>query len=410
VLWSALDLAETFGPQLDEFARRCFVWISARQQQIAADQRATMIALARAEPYLGLASAEAPERPLPALPSLLPNLPAPLTRLIGRKQDIAAIRNTLIRGETRLLTLIGPPGIGKTRLSIAVAHDVQAAFADGASFVALAPVSDPALVLATIAQVLGIKERAGPPLIETLKAVLQAKRLLLLLDNFEHLLDAAPLIVELLEACPGLKALVTSRAALHVRCERLYAVPPLLLPSLTQLPATAVLARTPAVALLLERAQAVLPHFRLTEQNAPVVAAICVQLDGLPLAIELAAARIRLLSPQTVLTRLEQRLSVLMDVARDLPPRHRTLRAAICWSYELLDTAEQRLFRRLGVFVGGWTLAAAEAVCNTEGDLPWDVVDGLATTPKCTPNGRVCSGNCRRQVSRAGSPAKRGSG
>ena len=188
------------------------------------------------------------------------------------------------------------------------------------------------------------------------------KRLLLVLDNFEHLLDAAPLVVELLEACPGLKALVTSRAALHVRGERLYAVPPLLLPDLTQLPATVTLARTPAVALFVERAQAVLPHFRLTEQNAAAVAAICVRLDGLPLAIELAAARIKLLPPEALLARLEQRLAVLTDGARDLPPRHRTLRAAIAWSYELLDAGEQRLFRRLGVFVGGCTLEAAEAV------------------------------------------------
>ena len=173
-----------------------------------------------------------------------------------------------------------------------------------------------------------------------------------MLDNFEHLLDAAPLVVELLEACPGLKALVTSRAALHVRGERLYAVPPLLLPDLTQLPATGALARTPAVALFVERAQAVLPHFRLTEQNAAAVAAICVRLDGLPLAIELAATRITLLPPEALLARLEQRLAVLTDGARDLPPRQQTLRAAIGWSYELLDAGEQVLFARLGVFRG----------------------------------------------------------
>jgi predicted ATPase/transcriptional regulator with XRE-family HTH domain len=347
--------------------------------KVAADERAALITLARAEPYLNPAPAQASGRPLPAPHRPPSNLPAPLTRLIGRKQDLAAARNALMRGETRLLTLVGPPGIGKTRLSTEVARDMHDAFVDGAYFVALAPLGEPALVLATIAQMLGVKETAGQPLLDQLKVALQAKRLLIVLDNFEHLLDAAPPLVELLEACPGLKALVTSRAALHVRGERLYTVPPLLLPDLTQLSATVLLARNPAVALFVERAQALLPEFRLTEQNAAAVAAICVRLDGLPLAIELAATRIKLLPPEALLVRLEQRLAVLTDGARDLPPRHRTLRAAITWSYELLDAGEQKLFRRLGVFVGGCTLAAAEAVCNASGDLPPDVLDGLAS-------------------------------
>jgi len=243
----------------------------------------------------------------------------------------------------------------------------------------LAPLGDPALVFVTIAQTLGIKETAGQPLLETLKSALHARRRLLLLDNFEHLLDAAPLVVELLEACPGLKALVTSRAALHVRGERLYAVPPLLLPDLTQRPASTLLARNPAMALFVERAQAVMPDFRLAEQNAAAVAGICVRLEGLPLAIELAATRIKLLHPETLLARLEQRLSLLTDGARDLPPRHRTLRAAIAWSYELLDADEQILFARLGVFVGGCTLDAAAAVCNATSDLPVDVTGGIAS-------------------------------
>jgi predicted ATPase/DNA-binding XRE family transcriptional regulator len=347
--------------------------------RVAPDERAALISLARAEPYRDPAPAEVPESLLqvPERPSA--NLPTPLTRLIGRKQDLAALRNALLRSETRLLTLLGPPGIGKTRLSLAVTRDIQAAFSDAASFVALAPLGDPALVLPTLAQTLGITESAGQPLLETLKAALYSKRLLMVLDNFEHLLDAVPDVVELLEACPGLKALITSRVALHVRGEHLYAVPVLLLPDLTHLPAIGTLARIPAVALFVDRAQAIRPDFRLTAQNARTVAEICVRLDGLPLAIELAAARIRLLLPEALLARLEQRLAVLTDGARDLPLRHRTLRAAITWSYELLDAGEQVLFARLGLFVGGCTLEAAKAVCNRDDDLPFEVAEGIAS-------------------------------
>lgn len=324
-------------------------------------ERAEIITLARAEPYHDSVVADAPQ-PLSTSPRRLTTLPTPLTSLIGRKQDSAAVRSALMRGETRLLTLIGPPGIGKTNLSIAVAHEVQAAFKHGTHFIALAPLTDPALVIATIAQTLEVKENALQPMLERLKSTLHAQRLLLVLDNFEHLIEAAPLVVELLEVCPGLKVLVTSRAALHVRGERLVALPPLLLPDIRQNLTLDKLARTPAVALFVERAQSVLPHFQLTTQNAAAVAAICVRLDGLPLAIELAATRVKLLPPEALLDRLEQRLTVLTDGGRDLPPRHRTLRAAIAWSYALLDGHEQRLFRRLGVFVGGCTLAGAEGV------------------------------------------------
>jgi predicted ATPase/DNA-binding XRE family transcriptional regulator len=346
---------------------------------VAPDQRAALISLARAEPYLDPESAQAPEHQLRAPQQPPSNLPTPLTRLIGRKQDIAAVHNALLRSETRLLTLIGPPGIGKTRLSIAVAHSLQATFADGAYFVALAPISDPAAVMALIAQTLGVKEATGQAPLDQLKTVLQGKRIVLVLDNFEQVLDAAPPLAELLEACGELKALVTSRSALRVRGERLYPVPPLLLPDLARLPAIGAVARTPAVALFVERAQEVRPDFRLLDENAAAVAAICVRLDGLPLALELAAARIRLLPAEVLLARLEQRLAVLTEGARDLHPRQQTLRAAITWSYDLLDAAEQAIFARLAVFVGGCTLHAATALCNATNDLPMDVTDGMAS-------------------------------
>jgi predicted ATPase/DNA-binding XRE family transcriptional regulator len=342
---------------------------------VAAEQRAAFIALARAEPYRDPAQAQAPDQPLRA-PQLSPtNLPTPLTRLIGRKQDIAAVRNALMYGEVRLLTLIGPPGIGKTRLSIEIARGVQAAFSDGASFVALAPISDPSLVIATIAQTLEVRERTGRPLLDQLKSALQAKRLLLVLDNFEHLLDAAQQVVELLEACPGLKALITSRAALHVRGVRLYPVPPLLLPDLTQLPATGALARISAVALFVERAQTMLPDFRLTEQNAAVVAAICVHLDGLPLAIELAAAWVQVLACAEIAQEIEYNLGFLTTSLRDVPPRHRSLRAAFDHSWRLLTEQEQCVFRKLSVFRGGFEHDTAEAVAGTTLPLLAALVD-----------------------------------
>jgi predicted ATPase/transcriptional regulator with XRE-family HTH domain len=328
--------------------------------QIAPDQLAAFIGMARAEPYAApatLPSGRQFDRP----PN---NLPASLTRLIGRKPDIAAARNVLLRGDTRLLTLLGPPGIGKTHLSMVVASGLLDAFAGGVYFVALAPIGDPARVLPAIAHTLGIVTQDNQPLVERLANYLRDKRLLMLLDNWEHLLEAAPVVAELLQACAGLTVLATSRAALHVRGERLFPVPPLSLPNLARLPPIDVLSRSPAVALFVERAQSVRFDFTVSEANAATVAAICARLDGLPLAIELAAARVTLLPLPALLARLDQRLALLTDGPRDLPPRHQTLRAAIGWSYDLLNVWGQRLFRQLGVFVGGCTFEAAEAVCK----------------------------------------------
>ena len=269
----------------------------------------------------------------------------------------------------RLLTLTGPGGTGKTRLGLQVAAELSDRFADGVFFVNLAPISDPELVVPAIAETLGIREGAGRSLLERLKEELRQKQMLLLLDNFEQVVSAAVQVVDLLAACPQLKVLVTSREVLHVRAEHEFPVPPLSLPDLKHLPDLAALSHYAAVALFIQRAQAVKPDFQLTNANARAIAEICVRLDGLPLAIELAAARIKLLPPQALLARLGQRLAVLTSGSRDVPERQQTLRNTIAWSYNLLDAAEQRLFRRLSVFVGGCTLEAVEAVCAALGKV-----------------------------------------
>jgi predicted ATPase len=253
-------------------------------------------------------------------------------------------------------------------------------FPDGIWFVNLAPLSDPGLVAATIAQTFSLRAVGGQPIQEVLKSYLRVKRLLLLLDNFEQVVDAAPLIGELLAAAPGLRVLITSRMPLHLSGEREYAVPPLGLPPATdrQRPNPETISQYEAVRLFIERAQAVKADFAVTNDNAPAVAGICARLDGLPLAIELAAVRIKLFPPQTLLTRLDNRLKLLTGGARDLPHRQQTIRNTIDWSYHLLDAGEQTLFVRLGVFVGGCTIEAAEAVCNADGELPMEVVDGIA--------------------------------
>jgi predicted ATPase/class 3 adenylate cyclase len=303
------------------------------------------------------------------------NLPAQVTGFVGRQRELAEARRLLERAEVRLLTLTGPGGTGKTRLAIQAAAELVEAFPDGVIFVGLAPVTDPGLVVPAIAQALGAREAAGQSLLESLAEQVGDRRLLLVLDNFEQVLAAAPVVVELLGACPQLKVLVTSRAALHVSGEQAYPVPPLSLPDQRDATDLQGITASEAVMLFMERAQAVNPSFALTDANAPVVAEICRRVDGLPLAIELAAARSRLLSPRALLARLERRLQLLKGGARDLPARQQTLRATIDWSYALLEAGEQTLFARLAVFAGGCAMEAAEVVCDLDGGL--DVLAGL---------------------------------
>jgi len=292
------------------------------------------------------------------------NLPVQPTPLIGREREVGAARELLMRDEVRLVTLTGPGGTGKTRVGIEVAAGLPDAFADGVVFVGLAPIRDPGLVIPTIAQAVGVHDAGSRPVGETLAEYLRERHLLLLLDNVEQVLPAAPAIAELLAACPCLKVLATSRASLHVRGEREYSIPPLPLPAAGARSSAGDLANNPAVALFVQRVLDVRPEFVLTDEDAPVVAEICARLDGLPLAIELAAARVKVLSPEALLSRLERRLPLLTGGPRDAPERQRTLRDTIAWSHGLLDEAERRLFRRLAVFVGGCTLEAAEAVCR----------------------------------------------
>jgi non-specific serine/threonine protein kinase len=337
-----------------------------------------------------------PPRGGPRLLALPARLPAPATRLIGRGPDLARLRDLFAGDGDRLVTLTGPAGVGKTRLALALAADLFDDFADGAWFVSLDAIHDPTLVPFAIGRALGVREISARPPVEQLTDALRRRQALLVLDNFEQVLPAATLVAHLLGACPDLTMVVTSRAPLRLQGEREYPVPPLstesravaAAPPLSDLPpwyghAGAHHLAPPAVELFVSRARGVRPDFELTEANADVIAAICRQLDGLPLAIELAAARTKVLPPPALLERLEARaghgsLDLLGGGARDLPARQRTLRDAIAWSYDLLSPAGQRLLRRLSVFVGGWTVDAAEAVCAGDGIAPAEVLDLLA--------------------------------
>jgi predicted ATPase/DNA-binding XRE family transcriptional regulator len=305
------------------------------------------------------------------------NLAAPLTSIVGREAEVARLVERLGMERIRLLTITGPPGIGKTRLAVEVALRVLDSFEDGVFFVPLAAVRDPDMVAPAIAEALGMRDTGVQPTIESLKAYLQDKNILLLLDNFEQVIDAAAPVAGLLQGAPGLKVVATSRAALNVLGEQQFPISPLPLPELTGLPAPEALIDYPSIRLFVERAQACNPAFELTAENAPAVAAICARLDGLPLAIELVAARVKLLPPQALLPRLSNSLSFVKGGHKDLPARQQTLQDAIAWSYDLLDEGEKVLFSRLSVFSGGSTLNAIEAVCNAYGDLALDTLEGV---------------------------------
>jgi len=304
-----------------------------------------------------------PQAPVPAR---LAQSPVPRSRLIDREQERAQAQALLQREDVGLVTLTGPGGVGKTRVAVQVAADLAPQFADGVAFISLAALKDSTLVVPTVARALGVSQTGDGSLDERLLAYLRPRQMLLVLDNAEQLVSAAPLAAQALELAPRLKLLVTSREPLRVRDEQIVPVPPLALPDPAHIPDIAHLVQVPAVALFVERAREVKPDFALTSENAATIVEICQRLDGLPLALELAAAPLSLLSPAALLARLERRLPLLTRGARDLPERQQTLRNTIAWSYDLLEAGEQQLFRRLSVFAGGFTLEAVQGVCVFE--------------------------------------------
>ena len=356
---------------------------------LSPDERVRLLAAARPathapdEPPPAQPSVAAPDLPPVAAPDLPPlriaPLPVPPDQFIGRAREVEGVRALLSDSAVRLVTLTGPGGIGKTRLATQVLQTLAGTFRDGVCFVALGDLVDPALVPHTIASALGIRESAFETPESLLVEALASRQMLLALDNFEQALAAADDVERLLVACPGLTILVTSRSPLRLAREREYPVPPLSLPtSQTELTPEAYLA-CDSVALLRQCARATLPDFTLTEANADAVAAICVRLDGVPLAIQLAAARLKYLPPATLLERLDQQLALLTGGPRDAPARQRTVRATLDWSYQLLTPTQQMLLRRLAVFAGGWSLEAAEAICAGDGIERADTLDLLAS-------------------------------
>jgi predicted ATPase/transcriptional regulator with XRE-family HTH domain len=346
------------------------------------EQRAQLLAAARPEtPVETLqpgTSQAAPARVFPpSSPPIGSRLPAAPSAFIGRVREVAAVQERLKRPGMRLLTLTGPGGIGKTRLALQVATLLEGAYADGVAFVPLASLVDPALVLPSIAAELGIPDSATESTGQRIAEALRSRELLLVLDNFEQVMPAAVEIEHLLAACPRLTILVTSRAVLHLAREHEYRVPPLAVPDPTAIAAHSALLEYDSVALLVQCAQAVVPEFMVSEANAQPVAAICARLEGVPLAIQLAAARIKLLPAATLLARLDQQLAVLTGGPQDAPERQRTVRATLDWSFHLLNSPQQTLLRRLAVFAGGWTLEAAEGICAGDNVERVDVLDLL---------------------------------
>jgi predicted ATPase/class 3 adenylate cyclase len=305
------------------------------------------------------------------------NLPAQRTSFVGRAREVARVKE-LLRGPG-LLTLTGPGGSGKTRLALQAARELLGSYPDGVFFVELAPITDPRLVPSTIADSVGARAEGARPVLDTLKDHVRDREMLLVVDNFEQVLEAAPVVADLLAVAPRMRILVTSREPLHITGEQELAVPPLSLPDAREPSTPTGLARFESVALFVQRASAVDPGFRITEGNAAAAAELCRRLDGLPLAIELAASRVKLLSPEAILDRLERRLELLTGGPIDMPPRQRTLREAIGWSYDLLDAPEQTMFRQLSVFAGSWTLNAAKDVGSPAGEFQPDVLDVLAS-------------------------------